>query len=487
MKRYLLYISAFLFAGSVATVAQAQRPSLDDITVRDLSSVSEGGKLSLSFNAGIDALRIGSQDLLIVVPELRANGTTGERYLLEPFFIAGKARATTLERERVLGNPREYMTPAPLSITVPSRGVRSVSYATSLPAQEWMSDASLHFKAYAFGCAACEKSESEKKVADKVLTAPEYRLSYVTPPVEDPKVREDKYTATIGFEVDGSRIDPSFSGNKSVLDEVNDKVVAILKNPDLKASKVEIVGYASPEASVAYNKSLSDKRAKAFADYLSGRYGVSREDFVARGEGEDWTRAEELIRGGEGNLSDEIRDKVLSIIGTVKDPDARDAEIKALDGGKTYSELLSSVWPAIRRTEYTISYTVRPFDVNEAKVLLKKNPKLLSLNELYLVAKTYDPASEEYKEVFDIASRLFPEEPVALINGAAADLEVGSFARALKTLPALGDSPEALNNLGVARALSGDYEGAVETLEKAAGLGSAEARANLEEISKTRN
>lgn len=101
---------------------------------------------------------------------------------------------------------------------------------------------------------------------------------------------------------------------------------------------------------------------------------------------------------------------------------------------------------------------------------------------MYLVAKSYDPSSEEYKQVFDIASRLYPNEPEALINSAAAELEVGSYARALKVLPSLRNRPEALNNLGVATALAGNREQARTLLEQAASLGSEEAKHNLAEL-----
>jgi len=32
---------------------------------------------------------------------------------------------------------------------------------------------------------------------------------------------------------------------------------------------------------------------------------------------------------------------------------------------------------------------------------------------MFLVAQTYEPASGEFKEVFDIATRLYPDEPIA--------------------------------------------------------------------------
>ncbi|MDO5036585.1 MAG: OmpA family protein [Porphyromonas sp.] len=480
-KKSLLTIISLLLL-SLSAAAQSSL-SIDGVTLDQLntSTVSNGTQLNLSFVAQLDQIRVGSQDLWIFVPVLKSN-QGDESLQLEPFFVAGKTRARVIERERRLGNPQDYMTPTPKSITTRRAGAQSVSYTDTLPLQEWMKDASLDLKLYVIGCAACDKSTNEIQLSSRILREPAFQVAYVVPEVEEVKVRSDKYTAIIGFRVDDTKIDPNYANNAAVLQEVNDKVVAIIKNPDLNATKLEIVGYASPEASVAYNKDLSDRRAATFVQYLGARHAISPRDLSSRGYGEDWGMAEELLSHPMPGISQSAREQVLEIIRTTPDLDARDAKIRAIDGGATYATLVAQVWPKIRRTEYTISYTVRPFDVEEAKKILKTNPKLLSLNEMYLVARSYGADREEYREVFDIASRLYPNEPTLLVNGAAADLEQKSYARALKTLPQLSDTPEALNNLGVAHALAGDYDSARAAFEQARQMGSKEAEHNLSEL-----
>lgn len=250
---------------------------------------------------------------------------------------------------------------------------------------------------------------------------PDYKLVYIVPAVEPVKKRADKYVATVEFHVDKDHLDPNYRNNQQVLSEIGEKVANVLNNDDLTVTDVEIIGYASPEASVAYNKSLSERRAKAISDYLVNRYGVNRMKMVVTGYGEDWAKTREEIESS--NISD--KEKVLQIIDTTSNPDARDAKIKQLSNGITYQTILHEIYPRIRRTEYALSYIVRGFDVEEAKQILKTNPKLLSLNEMYLVAKSYPAESKEFKEVFDIATRLYPNEPVAIINASAADIEGG--------------------------------------------------------------
>lgn len=442
----------------------------------------EGGQVAIAVDFDLGKSKVKTNDFYLITPQLVSNVDANKVCQLPPFMVAGKTRATILERNERYGNRPDYMEANP-QVVVRNNGLAQIyNYAAQVPFEPWMMDAHLELIEWASGCAACDKGMTTTLLAERILREPSFQLAYVSPKVEELKVRSDKYTATIGFPVNSTQISATFANNQSVLNEVNEKVVAILNNKDLNASKIKIVGFASPEATVAYNKNLAEKRAAAFAGYLSSRYAVKASNFTSTGYGEDWNRAEELIRENSIGLPDATRQQVLDIIQSTPDMDARDAKIKAIDGGATYQRLLTEVWPKIRRTEYTISYSVRPFNVEEAKQLIKTNPKLLSLNEMYLVAKTYNPSSDEYKQVFDIASRLYPNEPDALINSAAAELEVGSYARALKVLPSLGNRPEALNNLGVATALSGNREQARTLLEQAASLGSAEAKHNLAEL-----
>lgn len=442
----------------------------------------EGDEVAIAVDFDLGKSKVRANDFYLVTPQLVSNVDANKVCQLPPFMVAGKTRATILERNERYGNQPDYMVAKP-HIVVRNNGLAQIyNYSAQVPFEPWMMDAHLELIEWASGCAACDKGMTTTQLAERILREPNFQLAYVSPKVEELKVRSDRYTATIGFPVNSDVIKAPFGNNKEVLSEVDAKVVEILNNKDLNTSKIEIVGFASPEASAAYNKRLAEKRAAAFAGYLSSRYAVDARHFTSQGYGEDWNRAEELIRENSIGLADATRQQVLDIIQSTPDVDARDAKIKAIDGGVTYKRLLTEVWPKIRRTEYTISYSVRPFNVEEAKQLIKTNPKLLSLNEMYLVAKSYDPSSEEYKQVFDIASRLYPNEPEALINSAAAELEVGSYARALKVLPSLGNRPEALNNLGVATALSGNREQARTLLERAASLGSAEAKHNLSEL-----
>ena len=191
---------------------------------------------------------------------------------------------------------------------------------------------------------------------------------------------------------------------------------------------------------------------------------------------EDWEGLRQALR--EGNLED--RDAILAIAEDESlDPDAREWRIKK-NYPKQYRFMLDNYYPALRHSDYVVSYTVRPFSVEEAKEVFRTNPKQLSLEEMYLVAQTYEPGSDEFNEVFQTAVRLYPDDPTANLNAACAEIERGDYAAASKYLAKAGDTPYAAHARGVIAMKQGDDAEARRQFNIAAQGGVKEAQQNLE-------
>ena len=114
--------------------------------------------------------------------------------------------------------------------------------------------------------------------------------------------------------------------------------------------------------------------------------------------------------------------------------------------------------------------------------MIKTKPQYLSLNEMFVVANTYPKDSPEFKEVFDIAVRLYPTDPVAQQNTAALEIERGADDAGIERLQKI-NTPEAWNNLGVAYAKKKEYQKALEYFSKAANAGVKAAAENQEGLS----
>ena len=138
----------------------------------------------------------------------------------------------------------------------------------------------------------------------------------------------------------------------------------------------------------------------------------------------------------------------------------------------------------LRRNDYRIEYNVRNFNLEEARRLIRTNPKLLSQNEMYQVAGSYPKDSKEYREAMEIAARTYPNDPVALSNAAATCLAQKDARAAIALLEGKTLDAAAKNTLGVAYAEAGEYQKAKTTLEESAREGNADAKTNLEQVLK---
>lgn len=462
----------------VPQLLMAQGQYMNQIKVEDVHVARSGEYVTLNMNIRLDDLKMRSNDVLLLSPALRMPGTSEVVKMLPPVRVAGRTRGIVLDRMADSGIAREWQVDPSMEFTRKNGSHQSVTYSQRMPFESYMSEAELVFVEIVHGCADCFVHEDAKVLLTPFVKEPVFVLSYITPEVEPVKARADRHTATFNFVVAKHDLVRDYKNNATEFARVDKVVSEVVKNKDLTVTEFSIEGYASPEGDFESNRALAGRRANSFADYLVSAHGVKKSQFKVSGHGEDW----EGLKKAVSSSSLVTKSQVLDVISTTSNPDARDAKLKAIDGGKTYSDLLNVYYPPLRRTEYVIAYNVRPFSVDEAREVIKTNPKLLSLNEMYLVAKSYPAESKEFKEVFDIAVRLYPNEPIAIINASAADIEGGNYQAAIDRLSKLKDNASALNNMGVAHGRMGNLEQAKMSFEQAISLGSANAQHNLEEL-----
>ena len=102
---------------------------------------------------------------------------------------------------------------------------------------------------------------------------------------------------------------------------------------------------------------------------------------------------------------------------------------------------------------------------------------------MYLIAQTYEVGSDEFQEVFDIAVRMYPNDPIANLNAANISLSKKNLNDAQKYLNRVEDDrAEKIHALGILEAMKGNEQEAKQLLDKAYQLGVQEAKCNLEKI-----
>lgn len=269
--------------------------------------------------------------------------------------------------------------------------------------------------------------------------------------------------------------------NPQELAKIRSMIDELKSDPSIEVKDLDIIGYASPEGSLANNKRLSEGRAVALRDYLLSRYDFSRSQYHTVFGGENWEGLMKAL-----NASDiEYKNEILAIIENNPVDTDRKAKLKQLRGGVPYQSLLRNVYPRLRVAVCKVNFNVKNFDVEEAKEVIKTRPQNLSLNEMFMVANSYPAGSQEFVDVFEVAVRMYPKNEIANMNAAAAAILRNDLVAAERYLNKVNSKePEYNNSLGVVALLKGDYNQAEKYLKAAADSGLETAKDNLNELAK---
>ena len=422
----------------------------------------------IRMNLNLSGMEVGRNRSIVVTPLFYAEG---EEEWLPAIEVMGRTRYLYYQR-----NEESLYADSPYTIIKKDKNAtQQVGYQVSVPYRKWMDRASLVVAEDTCQCGEVSKGNSILLAqADLVFTP---RLAYISPQAETRKARALSGEAYLDFPVNKTVIYPEYRRNTAELAKIRATIDTIRTDKDFSITRISLKGYASPEGRYAANVRLSEGRTDALKDYLMGEYGFEASLFRTNAGAENWAGLRKYV--AQSGLED--KEAILAIIDSEEEPDAKEQRIRR-EHAASYRILLQDCYPALRRTDYTVDYVIRGFNVEEAKEVIKTRPQNLNLQEMFAVAQTYQPGSEEFNHVFDVAVRLYPADPIANLNAANALLERKEAAQALKFLDKAGDTPQADNARGVAMILLERYDEAERYLHRAAQAGVSEANENLKYI-----
>lgn len=478
MKR-MLYVTGLLLCTSLG--GYAQEGNLIDVKVVNEEVKKQGSEVSLRMTLDLTGLRVGNQKSVCLHPAVVSADGTHEA-VLAPVVVDGKTRSRVHRREKALTGASPATDNA---YTVLRSGRESrVEYIAKLAYEPWMVDSRLVLRERMTGCLDCTAATEESTVKAPFikLFTPRYVTPFVTPEREAVKVRNEVRVARLQFRQGKSDVDPRYKDNRAELETVTGSINVVKTNPDLTITGIYITGYASPEGSVAFNQKLSESRANALAEYARKDTHMDASLWHVAGMGEDW---EGLRREVEKHPQLLDIDKVLRLIDECEgDKDACEKRIRESVSPDVYTRLLNEMYGPLRRNEYKIEYSVRSFNLEEAKKQIKTRPDLLSVEEIYTVAESYGKGTADYEEALRIAAATYPKNAAAVVNAACLKMEGRDVQGAIAMLEAseVKEDGRVLNAQGVAYAKQKQYDRAKAVLEQAVQAGSREARTNLEQV-----
>ena len=466
---YLLY-AAFLMAPATALAQNCQEVKLasDKIKVSNVQVAQQNNALSVSMDLNLDSLYLPSNLQLVYTPVFKTR--QGDIKMPE---IVINGRRQQIMFERGVGKKQLNLSPEALVVRRTNKKVQTVNYSASIPLSGQVKNYDLNMHEDLCGCGNMEEGNDFN-----LRHRRQPQAVFVRPAVEAVKVRHLDKRAYIDFPVNRIELHADYRRNPAQLDSIVRTINALKDDKNLEVSAINIHGYASPESPYSHNDYLAKNRAKTLTDYVRRMVALPTQLFTVSSTAEDWDGLRNYLK--DSNL--EHKSEILAIANDEKmDPDAREQKIKKLYPSE-YRFMLDTWYPALRHSDYHITYKVKPFDVAEAKEIIKTKPQQLSQEEMFLVAQTYKPGSKEFNDVMEIAVRMFPENETANLNAANTRLNAGDADGAKFYLDKAGNSPEALNARGVYESLKGNDQQARHYFALAAKAGVKAALENLENL-----
>ena len=441
MKKRFISI-ALLLAGlwpAAGTHAQENRLRVEKKLIE-----RSGDYLLVDLTLNLSDLQVRSNRAVVYTPVIQRGDSLAK---LPPLIVNGRNRQILYER-----TGRNPIEDGEFALRRKNGTEQHFDYHARMPYAQWMNNSEMAMVTDECGCGWDVLSDDRSTLFPLHLEpqAPRPVMAYIAPQAEV-KNRSKKGSAFLDFPVNRTEIHPDYRQN-------------------------------SREGSYANNERLAKGRSEALLAYVKERCDLGGVSTDVQYEPEDWEGLEARVE--RSSLPD--KEALLSVIrdASITDPDRREAKLKTIAGGEPYRYLLKEIYPALRHSDYTVSYTIRPISVEEAKQLIYSDPKQLSLDEMFCVAQTYETGSPEFKEVFEIAVRMYPDDPVSNLNAANSALLNGDTAAARRYLAKADESPEKRLAEAAASWLEGDTEratAAFRSLTDDTRVGT-QARANLEQM-----
>lgn len=417
MKRICIYMALGLLG---AFSAHAQEINIGQAVARKISD----DKVEVSFNMDCSTLRLPSRRQMIITP-LIISRSENDTLALPSVCIAGRNRYRMNKRKESLYGKEPAAGEGQEMIRFNRKRDMLLEYNETVPAQEWMSGARVEIFRELQGCAGCGEALGNAPVAELPLFKEEVERPNLQIMVAQAEEKRRSFTrsAYLNFKVNQSVLLADYMNNPAELAKIYSSIDSIREDNNYRIARIKIVGYSSPEGNYDANARLSEQRAIALVQNLKHAYKLDGSMIECRSVPENWEGLAAWLR----EYRPSYMQKVLDIIGQIPEPDARDAKVKAIDGGKIYNALLREVYPKLRLVEYTVSYTVVPFSVEQGREIIKTRPDKMNHNEMYQVAVSYGKGSDEYNRIIRMIADRFPSDRIANNNAAIVAWEMGDY------------------------------------------------------------
>ncbi len=405
---------------------------------RDIDISDNDGKLSVGFSLIADNLDIPSSEAVILTPCYVGADTV----YLPSFTLCGRNNFISAQRRGKVDEKRMFLR---------NNGKpQAIPYQASVAMPSEAAEASLVILEDYCGCGASLGS-SDGTVIAKVDFTPLAEPSPIYASLEkeaSAAVIELSGSAFVDFPVNVTKIIPGYRDNRKELQKIIMTIDTVSNLPNASITGIDIHGYASPEGSYSHNTALARDRALALKNYVQSIASYPDTIFSVTSTPENWDGLRRLV--AQSKIPE--KDSILALSDSDLSPDIREAMLRNRFP-EAYRIISRDILPALRVSDYKVTYTVAPLPPEKVREILLSEPSRLTIADLFTLAMTYPEGSDEYADIMMTAATLFPANTTAQLNAAACALERGDTATADRHLARSGDSPEAIHARTVAEYL----------------------------------
>ena len=258
------------------------------------------------------------------------------------------------------------------------------------------------------------------------------------------RVERDVVVSTIAFiefKVGSWTVDESLGENYREIERIKANFDSLQLNKEFVTDSVDIVSSCSPEGSYATNSRLSKKRAESVKEYFASYLKRGQKFFKTDHIPENWELLRRYILEDE-NI--QFKQQLLEVLKT-EDPDAREERLSKC---KDYRYIRSSIYPILRRIDFSFHLHRKCYDILTVEAPLDEN----YLKGLALLKERH------YKDALEIL------RPYRNINTAICYLSLDYNASAIDVLKDLKQTPEVLYLQAVAMLRRDEKESAARLL-----------------------
>lgn len=227
---------------------------------------------------------------------------------------------------------------------------------------------------------------------------------------------------------------PTLHGNQLALDKIADSLAIVGGDTSLyRLRRIHVVGAASPEGSIRFNKWLSEQRAATLFNYLisNGTFLTSVADSVKTHEflGRDWRG---LLRMVQNDYNTPSRDEVIALLNDIISTDGAVIDgvdpllrLKRLAGGKPYLYMYRKMFPELRASKVVLWFDRVPNPFNAPSIAPRLAPLSLSYAPVPEISVNAVPQPRKAPSPFYMSLRTNMLYDLGLVPTIGADFYLG--------------------------------------------------------------